>query len=171
MTATHTDSPIRAGAFDNPDDVAAAIVDLRRAGFLASEIKVVAADQEVVHRFAEYVDQQPAGAGTSKALSRAAVLYVALTAVGLLVGLFSSPTTTLIVVSALLGVALLATFGSAMMTRGAERELADYYSEGAIPGQVLLAVELPENPPAGKIAAADRVFERFTGTHAALDRE
>jgi len=63
------------------------------------------------------------------------------------------------------------TFGSIMMTRGAEGALSDYYSQGVIPGQVLLAVELRDHAPRAKIEAADRVFERLTGSHAALDRE
>jgi hypothetical protein len=157
--------------FDNLDDVAKAIEQLRRAGFRRSEIKVVSSGEDAIERFAQYVDQLPSGRRTSGALSRAAWLYAALAVAGIVVGLATSPATALIVTTALLGVALLATFGSIMLTRGAEQELSNYYAQGVIPGQVLLAVDLEDNAPREKIAAADRVFERFTGSHAALDRE
>lgn len=171
MPTTANVASIRTGAFDQPDDVEEAIAELRRAGFRTSEIKVVTADDGAARRFASYIDQQPSGARTSKALSRAALVYSALAALGVVAALFTGPSVTLIVVCALLGVALLATFGFTMMTRGAERELSDFYSQGIIPGQLLLAVELPEDAPPDKIAAADRVFDRFTGTHTPLDLE
>jgi len=41
MTTATPVSPIRAGAFDHPDDVAAAIEQLHAAGFRSSEIHVV----------------------------------------------------------------------------------------------------------------------------------
>lgn len=172
MSTSMTDSPIRTGTFDNPADVEAAIAELKRAGFQQSEIKVVTSEATAAARLSEYIDQQPAGTRTPAALSRAALVYLGLAIVGLLIGLFSgSLITTLIVTSALLGVALLATFGSTMMTRGAEKELSNYYAQGVIPGQILLAVELSAGEPQHRLAAADRVFERFTGGHTALDLE
>lgn len=174
MNQSTTVSPvpsIRAGAFDNPDDVALAIDELRGAGFQRSEIKVVCADPDISARFQEYIDERPSGAKTSSALSRAVVIYLVLAAIGLSVALYASLTTTLIATAALLGVALLVTFGSTMMTRGGEKELSDYYSQGMIPGQILLAIDLGEHAPRERLTVADRVFDRFTGSHAAIDHE
>lgn len=171
MSTSLTDSPIRTGSFTDPNEVEAAIAELRRAGFRTSEIKVVTSDDESSRRFADFIDQQPAGTETPSALSRAVIVYLVLAAVALLAAQFASLVTTLIIVTVLLGVALFVTFGSTMLTRGAERELSDYYAQGVIPGQILLAVELPAGADHARLAAADRVFERFTGTHTALDRE
>jgi hypothetical protein len=171
MQTSSTAAPIRTATFDDPDHVAQAIGELRQEGFERSAIKVVCSDAETATRFREYIDERPAGARTPKALTLAALVYGALALIGLSVAFFASATTTLIVVTALLGVALLVTFGSTMMTRGAERELSDYYSSAVIPGQILLAVDLPENAPPHRISAADRILERFTGSHAALDHE
>lgn len=172
MSTTVTDSPIRTGSFDDAADVEAAITELRGAGFKQSEIRIVTSDEAAAQRFAEYIDQQPAGTRTPAALSRAVVIYIGLAVIALIVGLVSnSLITTLIVTSVLLGVALLVTFGSTMMTRGAERELSDFYAAGVIPGQILLAVEIPTGASQDRLAAADRIFQRFTGGHAALDRE
>jgi len=96
MTTAAPVSPIRAGAFDHPDDVATAIEQLHAAGFRSSEIHVVTSDPEAARRFASYIHEKPAGARTGKALSQAAVVYVVLAAIGIGVGLFSSGTTTLL---------------------------------------------------------------------------
>jgi hypothetical protein len=163
--------PIRIGVFHDVEEASRAIEQLRGAGFAPREIKVVCSNPAVSSRFVQYVDQQPAGARTPRALTRAAWLFGLLALIGLAVGLFSGPTTTLIVLSALLGVGLLIGFGSIMMTRGSERELSDYYDQAVVPGQVLVAVDLPDDAPPAKLAAADRIFDRLTGGHAAADHE
>lgn len=163
--------PIRIGVFNDAEAASRAIEQLRDAGFAPEQIKVVCSDPAIASRFVLYVDQQPAGARTPRALTRAAWLFGLLALIGLAVGLFSGPTTTLIVLSALLGVGLLVGFGSIMMTRGSERELSDYYDQAVVPGQVLVAVDLPEDAAPEQLAAADGVFDRLTGGHAAADHE
>jgi hypothetical protein len=171
MSTIQANPPIRMGVFDDTEEASRAIEELRRAGFQRREISVLCSDPAVASHFVEYVDQQPAGARTPRALSRVAVVYACLAAIGIGVGLFSSPSTTLIVLCVLLGIALLATFGATMLTRASERELSDYYDQAVVPGKLLLAVDLEDDAPPEKLTAADRVFDRFAGGHAALDHE
>jgi len=171
MTAVPVQPPIRTGTFDDPALATRAIAALRKAGFSRSQIKVVCSDHAIADRFSEYVDEQPAGNRTPRALTNAAIACFCLAAVGLSVGLFASLTTTLITVCMLLGIGLFVTFGSTMMTRGNERELSNYYSEAVLPGKVLVAVDLPDNSPPERIATAKQVIDRFTADHASLDHD
>lgn len=170
-TSNSSPPPIRIGVFHDAEEASRAIESLRSAGFAPREIKVLCSDPAISSRFVQYVDQQPAGARTPRALTRAAWLFGLLALIGLAVGLFSGPTTTLIVLSVLLGLGLLVAFGSIMMTRGSERELSDYYDQAVVPGQVLVAVDLPDDAAPERLAAADGVFDRLTGSHAAADHE
>lgn len=171
MTTLHAHPPIRTGTFDDADHAARAIAALREAGFLRSQIKVVCSDAEIRERFSDYVDEQPSGARTPRALTGAAIVYLCLAAIGLGVGFFANLTTTLIVLCVLLGIALLVTFGSTMMTRANERELSNYYSQAVIPGRILLAVDLPDDSSNERIMAAERIIDRFTDDHESLDRD
>ena len=171
MTTLHAQPPIRTGTFEFADHAARAIAALREAGFARSQIKVVCSDASIQERFSEYVDEQPSGAQTPRALTGAAIVYFALAAIGLGVGLFASLITTLMVLCVLLGIALLVTFGSTMMTRANERELSNYYSQAVVPGRILLAVDLPDDTPPHRIADAERIIDNFTDDHESLDRD
>jgi hypothetical protein len=171
MTTLHALPPIRTGTFDDADQAADAIAALREAGFPRSQIKVVCSDAELRERFDQYVDEQPAGARTPGALTGAGIAYFCLAAIGLAVGFFASLTTTLIVLCVLLGIALLVTFGATMMTRANERELSNYYSQAVVPGRILVAVDLPDDSPAERVSAAERIIDRFTDDHESLDRD
>lgn len=171
MPNIHTTQPIRMSVFDTVEEASRAIDALRDAGFQRHEINVVCSDPSLAVYFAEYVDQQPAGKRTPRALSRAVMLYAALAAVGITVALFSQSATAVAVLCALLGAGLLATFSAPMMTRASERELSDYYDQALLPGKLLVAVDLKDDAPPEKLAAADRVFDRTAGGHVGLDRE
>jgi hypothetical protein len=171
MTTLHAQPPIRTGTFNDADHAARAIDALRDAGFPRSQIKVVCSDAEIQQRFSEYVDQQPDGTQTAGALNRAGIVFFCLAVVGLGVGLFASLITTLIALCVLLGIGLLVTFGSTMMTRANERELSNYYSQAVIPGRILLAVDLPDNSSNERINAAEGIIDRFTDDHESLDRD
>jgi hypothetical protein len=171
MATMHTLPPIRTGTFDDADHVARAIAALRDAGFPHSWIKVVCSDADVRERFAEYVDEQPSGAQTPRALTGAGIAYFCLAALGLGIGLFANQTTTLIALSVLLGIGLLITFGATMITRANERELSNYYSQAVVPSRVLLAVDLPDGSSPERIADAERIIDRFTDDHESLDRD
>jgi hypothetical protein len=54
--------------------------------------------------------------------------------------------------------AVLGGFVGAMMTRGMEREVADFYDQALEKGKVLLAVEVGHEVTPGHVAIADRIF-------------
>jgi len=45
-----------------------------------------------------------------------------------------------------------------MMTRGMEREVADFYDQALEKGKVLLAVEVGDEVTSEQVATADRIF-------------
>jgi hypothetical protein len=51
-----------------------------------------------------------------------------------------------------------AVFDGAMMTRGMEREVADFYDQALDAGRILVAVEASDEVTPEQIAAADRIF-------------
>lgn len=165
MASIQYQRPIRVGVFETVDAAVRAIAELRNAGFHRREINVVCDEQQASPELRPYIDQQPAGPKSAgKQLTGAGVVYGALAAVGILTAalaaVFAGIVAAFIVLGVALGIALLSVFGSIMVGRGSERELANFHAQGVAPGQLLVAVDLDENAPPQKVAAADRVLQR-----------
>ena len=121
---------------------------------------VCSEDWKTAH-FREYHHEDPAGAHTGTAV-----------AVGGAIGAVLGGMTAVIGTVATGGIGLLAAGGAsawaggivggligAMMTRGVEKELADYYDQAVVRGKILVAAE--DRNPAGqaRLAQAARVLE------------
>jgi hypothetical protein len=149
-TATVT-RPIRAGVFSDIAAADLAVQTLLQAGFTRDRITVICSDQAIEQHFAVFEHQDPAGSHTAAAA-----------AVGGTIGAVLGGLTVAIGAAATGGVAILATAGAAawtggvfgglvgaMMTRGVERELADFYDQAVTKGKILVAAD----------AAPDAAFE------------
>ncbi len=167
---------IRAGVFETVEAARRAIDHLRNAGFERREISVVCTEAQVAPELKEYVDQHPSGPRSAgRALTRGGLVYGVLALVGvavaaitaILVGLVAA----FIVLGVSLGIALLSVFGSIMVSRGSERELADFHAHNLEPGQLLVAVDLADDAPPQKSAAADQVLRSDTATTVGLPHE
>lgn len=154
---TETSSPIRVGVFDSMEETEAVVRELREAGFTAKEISVVCSDESKAERFSEYVHEKPAGAYTNAALTGAGAAGLGLGAAALLTAMVTSAGTAVFVVGAFAGLAAVGTFAAMMVTRGAEKELADYYDQAVMHGKLLVAVET-RNPQRQHLA--DQILAR-----------
>jgi hypothetical protein len=146
-------NPIHMAVYDDVPSAAAVIREMREAGFTQEEISVLCSDEHRERLFRDYVDEEPAGSHSEDALTRAGVAAVGLGGAAVLTGLLTSAGTAIFAIGAFAGIAAIGTFVSLMLTRGAEKELADYYDQAVMAGKILVAVET-EDPVRQKKADA-----------------
>ncbi len=135
--------PLEVGIFDSVDDARRAVRGLLDVGFSNEQITVVCSDETKERYFTEFEHQEPAGTYTPGATIAGATI-------GALLGGLT------VVASAIVtgGVALWAAgpisawaggvaggLVGAMMTRGVEKELANFYQQAVVSGQILVAAE------------------------------
>jgi len=133
--------PIHMAVYDDVATAATAIHELRGVGFTEEEISVLCSDEHREQLFQDYVHEEPAGSHSEDALNKAGLAGVGLGGAAALTGLLTSGGTAIFAIGAFAGVAAAGTFVSLMLTRGAEKELADYYDQAVMEGKILVAVE------------------------------
>jgi len=160
-----TPRTIRAGVFSNEDDAFRAVRDLLAAGFTVEEVTVICSDRNVEKRFEAFHHQDKAGEHTPEAAMTGGLMGATLGGLAA-VGLVATG-----------GVALIAAGGfaafggiagsliGAFMTRGMEKELADYYDQAVVQGNILVAAERKEDSSGASLAEAARILEA-NGAHA-----
>ena len=138
----HAPPPIRAAVFDDVTAADRAVANLLAAGFRAEQVSIICSDTAKRRHFAGLHEEQPSGSHTADA-----------TATGGTIGLLAGSLVALTSVAATGGIGLFAagsiigaggitgSFVGAMMTRGIEREAADFYDQELRRGQILLVVE------------------------------
>jgi hypothetical protein len=140
---TLSEHRVEVGVFDTVEDARQAVRGLRDAGFTTEQITVVCSDETKERYFREFDHQQPAGThtpsatiagGTIGALLGGLSVVVAAAGTGSLALWAAGPITAWAggVAGGLVG---------AMMTRGVERELANFYQQAVLDGQILVAAE------------------------------
>ena len=143
---------LEVGVFTTVDDARRAVNGLLGAGFSKDKITVVCSDDTKERYFREFEHQEPAGTytptatiagGTIGALLGGATVIASAVATGSLALWAAGPITAWAggVAGGLVG---------AMMTRGVEKELANFYQQAVIEGQILVAAEAQRIRPAAK---------------------
>jgi hypothetical protein len=169
MRTAVSDRPVRVAIFGSVEDVTRAVQGLLGAGFKKEHVSVVCSDRAKEELFAEYEHEQPAGSTTPAAAGA-----------GALIGGFTAGAAGLVAVSGLVatgGVGLVvvgpllagtgAAFGSfvgAMVSRGFEHEVANYYDQALPRGMILVAAEIDAHDDVALLERAERVFEE-SGAH------
>ncbi|MGC3967283.1 MAG: hypothetical protein QM775_07905 [Pirellulales bacterium] len=155
------DRPIRAGVFATMEAADRVVDRLFKAGFSAEEISVVCSEEAQRRHFGELAHDKPAGTYTPAAAVAGSVIGAAL---GGLVAVAGVMTTGGVGVLASGGIAawsggVVGGLIGAMMTRGFERELANFYDQAVTAGKIVVAVDIRE--PDGRmprLAVADQIF-------------
>lgn len=137
------DRPIRAAVFVTIQAADRVVGKLLELGYTRDQITVVCSDATKARHFRAYEHQDPAGSHTPEASTTGAILGAAFGGLATVAGLMTTG-----------GAAVLATGGiaawaggvvgglvGAMMTRGVEKELADFYDQAVEQGKILVAVE------------------------------
>ncbi|MEX2308928.1 MAG: hypothetical protein WD738_15110 [Pirellulales bacterium] len=144
MAHTATPNPaIEAGVFDNVDAARQAVRGLLNAGFSTAQINVVCSDETKELYFKEFEHQEPAGSHTTTATIVGGTIGAALG--GLAVVASAAATGSLALwaagpITAWAGGVAGGLVG-AMMTRGMEKEIANFYQQAVLDGRILVAAE------------------------------
>jgi hypothetical protein len=157
-----SDRPVRAGVFNTARAAHGAVQALLSAGFSREQITVVCSDEEQEQEFRAFEHQQPAGTNTPAAVATggglgAAIGGVAAGAAAGAAGIATGGLPLLIAGGAgLMTGGVLGSFLGAMMTRGVEKEAADFYDQAVTEGKLLVAIEVHDNE--GALARAERIL-------------
>lgn len=142
-TITTDTRPLEAGVFDSVEDARQAVHSLLEAGFTVDQITVVCSDDTKERYFREFDHQQPAGTHTATATIAGSTIGAVLGGVTVLASAMATGSLALWAAGPITAWAGGVAGGlvGAMMTRGVEKELANFYQQAVISGQILVAAE------------------------------
>jgi Heat induced stress protein YflT domain len=144
MSTTSSDqTPIRAGVFSTVADAKRAVERLLAAGFPADEVSVVCSDHSKEAWFREFNNQEPAGTFTPKAAIAGGTAGAIIGSLSVLASAVATGSAALWMAGPIFTLAGGAAGGliGAMSSRGVEKELANYYQQAVLDGDILVAVD------------------------------
>ena len=152
--------PIRAGIFESVPDADRAVAELVNAGFTKDQITVICSAETVQQHFKEFEHQDPAGKHAPAAVMTGGAIGATLGGLVAAAGIATVGGAALFVAGglALWTGGIVGGLVGAMMTRGFEKELANFYDQEVTRGRILVAVE--EKDPARR-QMLDRAAEIF----------
>jgi hypothetical protein len=134
---------LEVGVFDSVEAARRAVLGLLAAGFSKEHITVVCSDETKERHFREFEHQDPAGTFTPGATIAGATIGALLGGLTVAASAIATGGLTLWVAGAMTmwfsGVA--GGLVGAMMTRGVEKELANFYQQAVVSGRILVAAE------------------------------
>jgi hypothetical protein len=133
---------------------------LLAAGFTRDRITVVCSDETKEREFRDFVHEQPAGANTPAAAMAGGTMGAAIGGLAAgAAGIAAGGLPLLIVGGAgLLTGGVLGSFLGAMLTRGIEKEAADFYDQAVTEGKLLVTVEDHGPQAASSLARAEQIL-------------
>ncbi len=158
---TFDKKPFEAGVFDSIEEARHAVEALLNAGFHPDQITVVCSDEAKKRHFDDVEQEAPAG-----------TFAPAAAATGSAVGAILGGLTVFVSAAATGGVALWAAgpitawaggvaggLIGAMMTRGVEKELANFYQQAVREGRILIGVEARNSGDSPEIGRAAEILQ------------
>ena len=141
---TLLDKPVCAGVFSSLQQADRAVERLLAAGFTTGEITVICSDETLELHFRQFEHQDPAGSTTSKVVLSGASIGAAVGGLTAIAVSAVTGTVPLVIAGAagLSGGSALGGFLGAMLTRGSEMELANFYDQAVRGGKILVGVEV-----------------------------
>ena len=154
--------PVRAGVFATVGAAHLAVGRLRAAGFVPDQITVVCSDEQKAREFRTFEHERPAGKNTPAAAAAGGTLGAALggiagTAAGV-AGAIAGGLPLIVGGAGLLTGGVVGGFLGAMMTRGVEKEAANFYDQAVTEGKLLVTVSAHGDAAAGQLAQAERIL-------------
>jgi len=152
--------PLEVGVFSSIDNARRAVHALLNAGFTTDQITVVCSDETKERYFHEFDHQQPAGTHAPKAAlagGTIGVLLGGLTVIGSALATGSLALWAAGPISAWAGGVAGGLVG-AMMSRGVEKQLANFYQQSVLSGQILVAAEDHSSNSQRQLAQAAQIL-------------
>jgi hypothetical protein len=134
---------IEAGVFSDIEDARRAVHDLLAAGFSKEQITVVCSDETKERYFREFEHQEPAGTYATTATILGGTIGAALGGLSVIASAVATGSLALWAAGPITAWAGGVAGGlvGAMMTRGLEKELANFYQQAVMQGHILVAAE------------------------------
>jgi hypothetical protein len=160
MDSHNTSAPIRVGVFDTVAGADWAVNKLLTAEFRKEELAVICSDKFKEHFFQEVPTPETSGSHTIRGTVAGGIVGAAIGGLALAAtGLGSGGGTILVAGLALIaGGAFAGSFTGAMVARGLERDLADYYDQAVQQGKILVAVEVHGENNRRRLAEAQHIM-------------
>ncbi len=154
--------PLRAGILDSVAEADKAVAELSAAGFNTDQITVVCSEAAVQKHFKQFEHQDPAGAHTPAAAVTGGAIGATLGGLAAAAGIATVGGAAIMVGGATLLWAggVVGSLVGAMMTRGIEKELANFYDQEVTKGKILVAVEEKDPARAALLDRASAVFAK-----------
>jgi hypothetical protein len=135
-------SPVEVGIFTSIADADRAVHRLLELGFTKEEITVICSDETKERFFREFEHEDPAGTHTPATAAAGSAIGAVLGGFAALVGAAATGGIALIAAGGIAawGGAVAGGLIGAMMSRGVEGELANYYNQAVSAGKILVAV-------------------------------
>ncbi len=152
--------PVRVGVFDSLEQADAAVANLFKAGFSRDQLMVVCSDVAIRDHFSDLPQELPSGSYTQNAVITGGSIgaglgaFAAITSVMLTGGIVMLVTGGL----ALWAGGVVGGFVGAMMTRGVEKEVADFYDQALAEHKILVAAEVHGDHAEESLTKAERAF-------------
>jgi hypothetical protein len=152
---------VHVAIFDQVSQADSAVKDLVEAGFPKERITVIcpSCNQD---KYEEYRKREPSGFHALTGATRGGAIGALLGGLVAVAGAAGTGGAILLAAGPLLaasgGGAMFGGFVGAMLTRGHEREVADFYDQAVEKGKVLVAVELSDDVTPELLSDADRIF-------------
>jgi hypothetical protein len=142
-SASAVERPIEVGVFDTVAAAGRAVDELLASGFTVDQITVVCSDEAKERYFKQFEHQQPAGTHDARATITGGTIGALLAGVTIIVSAAVTGGTAILAAGPITALAggVAGGFVGAMMTRGVEKELADFYQQAVIDGRILVAAE------------------------------
>jgi hypothetical protein len=154
--------PILAGVFETVPEADRAVAELAAAGFSNDQITVICSAEAVQRHFKEFEHQEPAGKHAPAAAVTGGAIGATLGGLVAAAGIATVGGAALFVAGglALWTGGIVGSLVGAMMTRGFEKELANFYDQEVTRGRILVAVEQKDPARQGMLDQAAQIFAR-----------
>ncbi len=137
------EKPVEVGIFNTVDAAQDAVNGLLASGFTKEHITVVCSDETIAELFHEFDHQKPAGSHTTAAAVIGSTIGATLGGLSAFASVVATGNPTLWATGpiSVWGGGVAGGLVGAMMTRGVEKEIANFYQQAVIEGQILVAAE------------------------------
>ena len=155
------DKPVRAGVYATVAEADAAVQGLLDAGFSRNEISVICSDPVKEAHFRAIEKEEPAGTFAAPAAVSGGTIGAALGGLTALTGIVATGGIGLLAAGAISAWAggMFGGLIGAMVTRGFEKEAADFYDQSVSQGKILVAIEVNEPNQQSRLGDAARILE------------
>jgi hypothetical protein len=158
---TSSSTPVRVGVFDRIANADRAVHELVHAGFQPDEITVICPTC-TTEEFHDYKRMEPAGSHAPAAATAGGAIGALLGGLVAVTGVTLTGGVGLLVAGPMLagaaGGAIAGGFVGAMMTRGLEPEMANFYDQAVQKGKILVGVECLGANARERLATAEKIF-------------